>query len=88
MSALIINGSDIEPYFPTNKKISDRQKSDIYHLTLSIIDAVEKQLPIGFSYNRTSRLVLPHSVFLQNETPDTISQRPTHVQTKMRFYRK
>lgn len=87
MSELTINGHDIEPYLPA--KMSDAKKSDIHQLTLSIIDAVELQLPIGFSYNNNPRLVLPHSVFLQNKTPSTVSEvrRPSHIHTRMKFYK-
>jgi hypothetical protein len=88
MSTLIINGHDIEPYFPRN--MSDDKKQETHKLTLSIIDAVDRQLPIGFSYHNSNRLILPHSAFLQNETPSIMSviKKPRHIRTKMRFYSK
>lgn len=88
MSDLIVNGLYIEPYMP--RTFSDRQKSEAYNLTLDFKSAVERQVPIAFSYNNSPRLIRPHSLFIQNRTPDTMTEirKPTDIHTKMRFYKK
>ena len=83
MSTFTINGHDIEPYI---HHVSEKQKSEIYNLTLQVVHAVEKQLPIGFLYNNSHRLVLPHSIYLQDKTEGsivTVSRAP--LRTGMRF---
>ncbi len=86
MHSLTINDKDIEPYMP--RGMSDGKKEDIYHLTNQISDAVSSQLPIGLSYDGNSRLILPHSLFLQDTTPSSMSEvrRPWHIHTRMKFY--
>lgn len=88
MSALLVNGHNIEPYL--SPRLSDTKKEAIHALSQAVADAVEKQLPIGFSYGKNTRLVLPHALFLQKATPNTSREvkRPNRpIRTTMRFYR-
>jgi hypothetical protein len=87
MSNLIIDSTDIEGYLP--RHFSTTKKEQAHKLTLSVMDKVSRQLPIGFSYDNNARLILPHSVFLQEKTPNTVTEvrKPQNIRTRMRFYK-
>lgn len=72
MSHFVIDNNDIEEYIP--RHFSSTKKEQVHKLTLDVMDRVSKQLPVGFSYDNNSRLVLPHSIFLQQKTPNTVSE--------------
>jgi hypothetical protein len=86
MNSLIHNGHDTEPYMPSH--ISDDKKEAIFNLMQQFINAVEKQMPIGVYYNGTPRIINPHSVFLQERTPNSTSEiiNPSNIRTRMKFY--
>lgn len=87
MSGLILNGVDIEPYIPNHLK-SDK-KEQVFHLAQSIQVAVDSRLPIGFSYNDKTRLILPHSLYTQDKTPRiqaSVNRKTLGFRTKMKFY--
>jgi hypothetical protein len=71
------------------RDFSTTKKDNLHKLTLAIMEKVEKQLPVGFSYDKNSRLILPHSVFLQQKTPNTVTEirKPQNIKTRMRFYK-
>ena len=87
MSTLLINNHDIEPYL--SRRLSYDKKEAIHRLIQAVADSVEKQMPIGFSYGKNTRLVLPHAVFLQKDTPNRSKERAMrpkkHVRTSMHF---
>ncbi len=71
----IIAWGDIEEYIPQN--ISPERKENIIQLSIAVMRAVHRQLPIGFSYNGgIHRIVLPHSLYLQKTTPDRQVELP------------
>ena len=74
MSSETIETNDIESYFP--RWASPERREEIQNLTVEVLRAVHRQLPIGFCYNGTNRLVLPHSLYLQNTTPNRLVQLP------------
>ena len=87
MTTSLINGIDIEPYIPSHLKGDTAEKLII--LTHSIKEAVDANLPIGFSYNKKARLILPHSLYTQDKTPKTttsVNRKTIGFRTKMKFY--
>lgn len=86
MKDLILNGVNLEPYMPA--RFSDDKKEQLFTLTQSISESVNNQIPIGFSYNEHTRLVLPHSLFAQQKTHATVHEvKKPLIGTKMRFFR-
>lgn len=86
MNSLIYKGNYTEYYMPP--RASDDKKEAIFNLMLQCIDAVENQMPIGVYYNGTPRIIAPHSIFLQESTPDSTSEiiNPSNIRTRMKFY--
>ena len=88
MNSLIYNGYDTEPYMPHH--ISDDKKEAIFNLMLQCIQAVERQVPIGYYYNNVARLVLPEAVFGQIVTPHSTMpmKNPGYIQPGIKFAKK
>lgn len=75
MSSETIATNDIESYLP--RWASPERREEIQNLTVEVLRAVHRQLPIGFCYNGwIHRIVLPHSLYFQNTTPNRIVQLP------------
>jgi hypothetical protein len=87
MNQLIVDNKNIEPYIP--RGISDDRREKIWELTGLVSEAVSHQIPIGLSYNNNPRLVLPHSLFLQQKTPSGVAATiKPNIRTRMKYYSK
>lgn len=83
----IIDFADIKPFIPGG--FTEYMQDDIFDLMQNIQRAVLSQLPIGIIYKNTTRIILPHSLYLQSSVrrQDGELVVPKTINTRMRLYK-
>lgn len=66
MKPYSIAGNNIEPYMP--KRFSEMNKERLWEVVQEVATRIEQNLSMGFQYNGVTRLVVPASLYLQEQT--------------------
>ena len=83
-----IDYNDIRRFIPGG--FTKNMTEDVYFMMQDIRSAIIKQLPIGIIYKETTRIILPHSLYLQSSVvrQDGLLVVPKNINTRMRLYKK